>query len=105
MPAISAASAPAITFICTTLMPEVRAPASLHRAALRASPVVDRRKFTMNSAMIDEHHEAQVGEGTGRSVANSGRLRVSPMPWFTKLGSVKTRFSMRSPKVSVTSAT
>ena len=52
IPAMSAASAPAITFICTTLMPEVRAPASLQRAALSARPVVDRRKFTMNSAMI-----------------------------------------------------
>ncbi len=47
---MSAANAPAITFICTTLMPDVLAPASLHRAALRASPVVDRRKLTMNSA-------------------------------------------------------
>ena len=45
-------SAPAMTFICTTLMPEVLAPASLQRAALRASPVVDRRKLTMKSAMM-----------------------------------------------------
>ena len=52
MPATSAAIAPAMTFICTTLMPEVRAPASLHRAALRARPVVDRRKFTMKRAKI-----------------------------------------------------
>ncbi len=50
MPAMSAARAPAITFICTTLMPDVLAPASLQRAALRASPVVDRRKLTMKSA-------------------------------------------------------
>ena len=50
MPAMRAAGAPAITFICTTLMPEVRAPASLQRAALRARPVVDRRKFTMKRA-------------------------------------------------------
>ena len=50
MPAIRAASEPAITFIWTTLMPEVRAPASLHRAAFSARPVVDRRRFTMKRA-------------------------------------------------------
>jgi hypothetical protein len=49
MPAMKAAVAPASTFIWTTLMPDVRAPASLHRAALRASPVVDRRRLTTNS--------------------------------------------------------
>ena len=52
MPAMKAANAPAITFICTTLMPDVLAPASLQRAALRASPVVERRKLTMNNAMM-----------------------------------------------------
>ncbi len=52
MPAIRGGQRPAITFICTTLMPDVRAPASLQRAAFSASPVVDRRKLTMNSAMI-----------------------------------------------------
>ena len=41
-----------MTFIWTTLTPVVRAPASLHRAALSASPVVERRKFTMNNDTI-----------------------------------------------------
>ena len=50
IPAIRAAVEPAMTFICTTLMPDVRAPASLQRAALRARPVVDRRKLTMKRA-------------------------------------------------------
>jgi hypothetical protein len=52
MPATNAAIAPAMTFICTTLMPVVRAPASLQRAAFSARPVVDRRKFTMKSEMM-----------------------------------------------------
>ena len=52
IPAISAASAPAMTFCWTTLMPDVLAPASLQRAALRAKPVVDRRKLTMKRAMM-----------------------------------------------------
>ena len=52
IPAMNAAVAPASTFICTTLMPDVRAPASLHRAALRASPVVERRRLTMKRDTI-----------------------------------------------------
>src|SRR5450631_1358541 len=51
-PAMNAAVAPARTFIWTTLMPDVRAPAWLQRAALRARPVVERRRLTMKSDTI-----------------------------------------------------
>ena len=101
---MKAASAPAITFICTTLMPDVLAPASLQRAALRARPVVDLRKLTMKRAMITKTTRQRYAYARSEA-AKPGRLMVSPRPWFTKLGRVKTRFSMRSPNVRVTRAT
>ena len=38
-------------------------------------------------------------------VGKPGGLTVMPSPWLTNVGKVKTRFSMMSPKVSVTKAT
>ncbi len=52
MPATRAPSAATVTFICTTLTPVVLAPESLQRTAFMARPEVERRKFTMNSAMM-----------------------------------------------------
>ena len=52
MPATNAPRAATVTFICTTLTPVVLAPGSLQRTAFMARPEVDRRKFTMNSAMM-----------------------------------------------------
>src|SRR6202034_952333 len=42
IPATIAPRPPTMIFICTTLMPRVRAPDGLQRAAFRASPVVER---------------------------------------------------------------
>ena len=81
-----------------------RAPASLQRAALSASPVVDRRKLTMKKRDDDEGHQTEVREGeVGRGEA--GAVEVEPETLVHEAGQVKTRFSMRSPKVSVTRAT
>ena len=52
-----------MTFICTTLMPEVRAPASLQRAALRARPVVDAAEVDDEEGQDDEDDQAEIGEG------------------------------------------
>ena len=93
-----------MTFIWTTLTPEVRAPVSLQRAAFNARPVVDLRKFAMNNDTITNTTRHRYVNA--RSVeAKPGRFKERPSPWLTKLGSVKTKFSIRSPKVSVTSAT
>src|SRR5260370_12835813 len=103
MPAIAAGSAQLMMFMRITLIPADRAPVSLERIAVSASPDVDRRIAAMKrlittkiasvkyvSAMFDEMKE--------------GRDTVTPAPNCRKTLSWNTIEESSRPKVSVASA-
>src|SRR5260370_11887098 len=84
MPAIAAASAQTMIFMRITLIPADRAPVSLERIAVSASPDVDRRIAAMKglittkiarvkyvSAMVDEMNE---GRDTGTPAPNCRKM-------------------------------
>ena len=84
MPATRAPRPATMIFICTTLMPSVRAPGCAPADGVEGQPRGRAPEIQDEQGHDGEGHQAHVGEG-GVGRGEGGRATFTPRPWFVKM--------------------